>query len=343
MPPLCRSERVHIWKERGVYLRQLKTAVRYAMPALHRLLGPTKTARLIIAAKRWTSAVGPATNPSIDYKLSKELSALATGYAAKGVTQFPLSARMIELQNRLIAGTVARFFAKTTSLRAVSATEITETVAEFRKVFLRSPITRNFYGANFSSGLNLFCLARHLMPTKIVESGVYKGQSSYFLASACPRASVFAFDLSLAEVTHRTPGVIFYANDWMKTEIRCQPNNRDLCFFDDHQNQALRIIQAHERGFRHILFDDSWPIEVVFGCGGPPLPSVDMIIDGRLELNEAVEWVEGEMKWTYVHNREMSDLCERARGLIRAAHEVPSLYRETGIAPTSAYKFVELN
>jgi hypothetical protein len=324
-------------------LRRLKKVVRYAMPALNRLLGPKQTVRLVIAAKRWTSGVGPATNPSVDYKLPKELSALVAHHAAKGVTQFPLSARIIELQNKMIANTIAGFFAKTNSLNVVSAAEIEQTVAEFRKVFLCSPFTRNFYGANFPSGLNLFCIARHLMPTTIVESGVYKGQSSYFLASACPRAAVFAFDPSLAEVTYRTPGVVFYASDWMSTEIKYQPGTRDLCFFDDHQNQALRIIQAHERGFRHILFDDSWPIEVAFGCGGPPLPSVDMIVDNRLGLGEVVEWVEGEMKWTYVHNREMSDLCAHARALIRAAYEVPSLYRETGIAPTSAYKFVELN
>ena len=324
-------------------MRRLKTVVRYTMPALNRLLGPQKTARLVVAAKRWTSTQGPATNPSVDYNLSKELSALAACYAAKGVTQFPLSTRMVELQNKLIANAISGFFAKTASLRAVSAAEIAKTVAEFRSVFLGSPITRNFYGANFPSGLNLFCLARHLMPTTIVESGVYKGQSSYLLASACPGAMVLAFDPSLAEVAYRAPGVVFHANDWMSTEIKCQPNSRDLCFFDDHQNQALRIVQAHERGFRHILFDDSWPIEVAYGCSGPPLPSVDMIIDDRLELNEAVEWIEGETKWTYVHDREVSDLCSRARALIRAAHEVPSLYRETGIAPTSAYKFVELN
>lgn len=316
--------------------------MRRLLSVLRSLLTPSQEAHLDLAHSLPVMAQ-LIVNPSLEHQLSAELTNLAARYSAKGVALFPLSARMIEVQNQLIANAILPFFAQTNSLRAVSPTDVKKTVAEFREVFLASPITMNTGGANFPSGVNLFCIARHLAPTTIVESGVYKGQSSYYLVSACPHAAILAFDPDLTQMSYRSPGVAFYANDWMNTEVKCQPASNGFCFFDDHQNQALRIIQAFERGFRNILFDDSWPIEVVVGCGWPPLPSVDMVINDTLKPDETVEWIEGDKKWTYVHNKAMRDLCARARQLVKAAYEVPSLYRETGIAPTSAYKYVELH
>jgi hypothetical protein len=67
-----------------------------------------------------------------------------------------------------------------------------------------------------------------------------------------------------------------------------------------------------------------------------------MIMDNPLTPGEEVRWVEWGKIWTYTHTEELLRLCARARGLISAAYEVPSLYRECGLAPTSALKFVEL-
>ena len=267
---------------------------------------------------------------------------MAKRFADKNVSLFLLDRKMIERQNVLIARAIHAFFQGTQTYRSPDVESIVQLVDEFRTVFFQSPITMNVYGANFPSGVNLFLMARCLDPELVVESGVYKGQSSYFLASACPRAKVHAFDPNLQELSYRTPGVTYHEEDWMQSAVRCDRVGTGLCFFDDHQSQALRVIQAHERGFRHMIVDDSWPIETVIGCGWPPLPSIDMIMHSPLERGEVVKWIEAGKLWTYVHTDEMRELCARARRLIKAAYEVPSLYRQCGIAPTSAYKFVEL-
>lgn len=323
---------------------RLKEISRAALPIVRRTIGPQNTARLIRAAAKLNLA-SQSGRESLGHpspQLSKEVSELAANYASKRIGLFLLSPRMLSLQDRRIAEAIAQFFAQTNSLPSIGATQIAASVAEFRKVFLDSPVTGNVYGANFPSGVNLFCLARHLKPSLIVESGVYKGQSSYFLASACPTARVLAFDPNLSEVKHRAAGVVYNEHDWINTDVRCNAPDTGLCFFDDHQNQALRVIQAYERGFRHILFDDSWPIDVITGTGWPPLPSLDMVMNDTLEPDETVEWIEGDKKWRYSNDEKMRDLCTRARRLIKFACDVPTLYRECGIAPTSAYKYVEL-
>jgi hypothetical protein len=237
---------------------------------------------------------------------------------------------------------VHAFFRSTEAYRHSDVEAIVKHVGEFRDIYFKSPITMNIYGANFPSGVNLFLMARCLAPSLIVESGVYKGQSSYFLASACPRARVHAFDPNLQELCHRTPGVTYYEHDWANSEVKCDPVGTGLCFFDDHQNQAKRVIQAHQRGFRHLIVDDSWPIESVTGCGWPPLPSIDMVMNNPMAPGEVVQWVEPGKLWTFVNTDEIRELCAQARRLIKAAYDVPTLYRECGNAPTSVYKFVEL-
>lgn len=281
-------------------------------------------------------------NPVISDSLPPGVAEAVQRHAERRIALFVLDRKLIERQNTLIARAVHGFFSGTRTFRGIGVDGIARHVADFRDIYLASPITMNDGGANFPSGVNLFLMARCLAPGVIVESGVFKGQSSHFLAAACPRAKIHAFDPDLSGVVHRTPGVTYYAHDWMEADIRSEAGARGLCFFDDHINQAMRIVQAHERGFRHVLVDDSWPIEAP-GCGWPPIPSVDMIMGNPLAPGETVQWIESGKIWTYVHNDEMRELCDRARRLIRAAYEVPSLYRECGIAPTSAYKFVELN
>jgi hypothetical protein len=287
-------------------------------------------------------AVSAPMSPMRRSELSSADADLYGRHAERSVELFLLDPAMIRRQDLAIARAVHAFFSGTQAYRKISLDEIARQVGQFREVYLQSPITRNSGGANFPSGVNLYLMAHCLAPELIVESGVWRGQSSLFLAAACPQAQIHAFDPSLREVLHRSPSVTYHEHDWMGLEIICKPGSRGLCFFDDHQNQAVRILQAQARGFKYVVVDDSWPIEAITGCGWPPMPTVDMIMADSLAPDETVNWVEMGKQWTYVHTKELQDLCAQARRAIRAAYEVPSLYRECGIAPTSAYKFVEL-
>lgn len=302
------------------------------------VLAPTATPQEISP-----SAPQKKVNPSLEESLPPGVADLSNVYAERNMAIFLLDAEMIARQNDNVAKAVSAFFKKTNSFQGIDENTISKYVAEFRQHYLASPITMNVYGANFPSGVNLFLMARCFGGKLIVESGVYKGQSSYFLSCACQGIPIHSFDPNLNEVNYWAPGVTFHEHDWMDTDIACDPVGSGFGFFDDHQNQALRIVQAHQRGFRHLLFDDSWPLEAVIGCGHPPIPSIDMLIGPPLELGRVVKWVESGKLWTYIHDAEMQRLCDQARRLIKAAYDVPSLYRETGVGTTSAYKYVELH
>jgi hypothetical protein len=281
-------------------------------------------------------------NPFISDELPEDVAQLYTRYRERRITHFLLGQKNIGRQNTTIAQSVCAFFDRTDSLRGTPSEVLAAQISEFRDVYLNAPITMNNYGVHFSTGLFLFLIARRRDPTLVVESGVYKGLSTYLLSTACPEAELHAFDPNLNELSFRSANATYHSVDWMDCDIRCNPLRSSLVFFDDHQCQARRVIEAYGRGFRHLIFDDGWPIEAVIGCGWPPIPSVDMVMNDYLEMNETVQWIEDGKIWTYVHDQKMQRLCATARALISAAYDVPTLYRESGIGPTSAMKYIEL-
>src|SRR5262249_49908920 len=147
---------------------------------------------------------------------------------------------MLDRQNLALATRLQRFFQDTDTYRHIAVEDIVRCIVAYREIYLAAPIVHNQYGLNFTSGLCLFVMVRCLGPKMIVESGVSKGLSSSLLASACPTATIHAFDPNLSEVAFASPGVTYHAHDWMDMEIACGPDGRGLGFFDDHQSQALR-------------------------------------------------------------------------------------------------------
>ena len=284
----------------------------------------------------------PRSNLFISDEIPPAVAEISARYKQRRITHFLVGSKITDQQNALIAQSVRSFFDRTASLGGSSQEQLTAQISEFREVYLNAPITMNNYGVHFSTGLFLFLIARRRNPALILESGVYKGLSTYLLSAACQKSVLHAFDPNLNELTFRSSNANYHAMDWMQYDIECEPPGSGLVFFDDHQCQASRVVEAYDRGFRHLVFDDSWRIEAVMGCGWPPVPSIDMIMNESLEANEIVQWMEDGRIWTYVHDQDMQQLSAKARALISAAYDVPSLYRETGLGPTSAMTYVEL-
>jgi hypothetical protein len=307
-----------------------------------RLLHIGRSGAPVTATQPPSPARVPRPNLFISDEIPKAVAEVSARYKQRRITHFLIGPKITDRQNELIARSIRLFFDSTASLAGSPLEQLTAQISEFREVYLNAPITMNNYGVHFSTGLFLFLIARRRDPTLIVESGVYKGLSTYLLSAACPKAVLQAFDPNLTELVFRSANADYHATDWMQFDIQCEPSGSGLAFFDDHQCQARRVIEAYDRGFRHLLFDDSWPIEAVMGCGWPPVPSVDMVMDDTLEANETVQWMEDGRIWTYVHDLDMQKLCATARGLISTAYDIPSLYRESGLGPTSAMKYVEL-
>ena len=196
--------------------------------------------------------------------------------------------------------------------------------ADFWRTYVSRPFADNRGGSGFHNSFWLYLVTRRLAPSCIVESGVWKGQTTWFLEAASAGAEtppeVHGFDLNLGLLEHRSERANFYAHDWSEFDWSGIDidRSRALAFFDCHVDHARRIAEAHERGFRHLVFDDNPPARHLYAYRIPGFPTAHMLADGVDSARREYRW-----KWQGEERRYELDpeVCERAARLIEA-HEV---------------------
>jgi hypothetical protein len=213
-------------------------------------------------------------------------------------------------------------------------------VDEFLALYPDRPVTDNKGGSGFNDSLWIFVVARCLQPRLIVESGVFKGHTTWLLRQARPEAEIHCFDIDLTgRLVYRDRDAVLHECDWIEAPFPKVDGQSSLAFFDDHINQAKRIREAHERGFRHLLFDDNFPVYSLYATGGPPLPTLDMILDHELRPGTEVCWTRKGKDYTYTYREE--DVGP-ARELIERCHVLPDLSPLTRYSAGSGLTVVKL-
>ncbi|KAL6585039.1 hypothetical protein OROMI_004328 [Orobanche minor] len=146
---------------------------------------------------------------------------------------------------------------------------------EFVPIYETRPIQNNMYGMGFDHSFGLWFITRWLNPDLMIESGAFKGHSTWVLRQAMP-------DTPIVSLSPRHPGkylkkgpayvdgnctyfagkdfVDFGSMDWGRILRKhgIKDRSRVLVFFDDHQNELKRLKQALKAGFKHLVFEDNY-------------------------------------------------------------------------------------
>lgn len=162
-----------------------------------------------------------------------------------------------------------------------------ELVDEFLKVYLNKPYKHNKWGCRFMDSFFLYCYAKTINPETIVESGTYQGQTSWLFEQACPKAMIYSFDISHWKLKKKTKWVIYKKYDWAKAPPQTYGSMdgsdcNSMIFFDDHINQMQRLEEAKERGFKHLFFDDNYPLDKIDFTENVPLPTLSCYGIGKV-------------------------------------------------------------
>ncbi len=88
-----------------------------------------------------------------------------------------------------------------------------------------APSPENEGGSGFHNLFWLQVVARALAPALVVESGVWKGQGTWALRRAVPRAELHAFDVDLSQLVYRDASVEFHEQDWLDSDVQA-PESR---------------------------------------------------------------------------------------------------------------------
>jgi hypothetical protein len=116
----------------------------------------------------------------------------------------------------------------------------------------------------------LYYWVRELAPKLIVESGTWRGFSTWVLRQAAPRARIVSMDPIFALGYCIDPAKLgkgYWPADLERTgsDFSCggfefiDKPVPSLVLFDDHQNKIFRLQQAIQKGFQHVIFDDNLP------------------------------------------------------------------------------------
>lgn len=146
---------------------------------------------------------------------------------------------------------------------------------EFIPIYETRPIKNNMHGMGFDHSFGLWFIARWLKPELMMESGAFKGHSTWVLRQAMP-------DTPIISLTPRHPEkylkkgpayvdgnctyfagkdfVDFGSVDWRSVMAKhgIKDISKVLIFFDDHQNELKRLKQAMKAGFKHLVFEDNY-------------------------------------------------------------------------------------
>ncbi|XP_021862866.1 uncharacterized protein [Spinacia oleracea] len=146
---------------------------------------------------------------------------------------------------------------------------------EFVPIYESRPIKNNMFGMGFDHSFGLWFIARWLKPDLMIESGAFKGHSTWVLRQAMPNTRIISVTPRHPEkYLKKGPAYVdqnctYFAGkdfvdfgnvDWKSVMKKhgVTDLSRVLIFFDDHQSELKRLKQALKAGFRHIVFEDNY-------------------------------------------------------------------------------------
>jgi len=213
-------------------------------------------------------------------------------------------------------------------------------VKKFCLSYLKSPFREQSGGSRFNNLLWLSLLSRASAPTVIIDSGTFKGASAWALSLGAPNAEVWSFDIDLSQVKWKVPGVRYREQDWAESDLGERLGSRTLIYFDDHVDQARRLLEAHERGVGLAIFDDDFPVfpALQMAHGGNSFPKIEFVLSDELRCEKEIAWTTGHRTFRWPVDVAYLD---RARDVIAVSERLPDTSSITGVHQTP-YRVVKM-
>lgn len=208
--------------------------------------------------------------------------------------------------------------------------DIRAEIESFYEAYLTSGFRDPIGGSGFNNLLWIYLITAAYAPAVAIDSGTFKGASAWTMKLAAPDAAILSFDIDLTQLTARAPDVIYLEQDWASFDWSGYDLSESLAYFDDHVDQAKRLLEAKARGIPLCLFDDDMNVFNFPGMahGGFSIPKVEFVMDDALRQEKDVRWLEGKRE----HVWEVDvDYLDAAKATIAAADRPPSTSNICGV------------
>ena len=186
-----------------------------------------------------------------------------------------------------------------------------------------------------------------LDPNIYVESGFYKGSSLHAVCKAKSLRRIIGFDPDHSNFKVVLPDhldVSLIKSDFAEYNFQQEDLSSSLIYFDDHINSAQRILQASDKGFKNLIFDDSCGLTGTVERVYPSMPSlffiehIDKISEGdeifwSIKKNLTYKFLDlfnvvinkGKIYLRFKFDKTTIQLCHEAKRRISSINRMPDL------------------
>lgn len=246
----------------------------------------------------------------------------------------------LQSMHAAMARQIAEWLGSQSLFEVKAAIDIEAEIAAFYDAYLVSPFRLQLGESRYNNCLWLYLLARAIAPELIIDSGTYTGASSWALSLGAPQAKVVSFDIDLSNLRLRLPGVDYVEKDWTSFDLAPYAGRSVLAYFDDHVDQARRLIEARDRNIPLAVFDDDFTLGAfpAMAHDGAALPKLEFVLDESLRDGDEIVWRNRGRLARWRIDRAYLD---KARDAIARTERVPNTSLITGIHQTP-YRVVKI-
>lgn len=178
--------------------------------------------------------------------------------------------------------------------------DLVEALDEFGALYAERPIQANVGGMQFNHCFATWFMLRRLRPSVVIESGVYRGQSTWLIERACPEAAIVCVDVHFGALAHRSSRAAYIQKDFSEIDWSSHDLSNAVAIFDDHQNAYRHLKEMAWVGVRYAIFDDNYSV----GAGDCYSPRQILAATGHERLAES-QYFGGPRAWLRrkVHQR----------------------------------------
>ena len=138
--------------------------------------------------------------------------------------------------------------------------EILQQLEIFKDLYKHRPIKENIDGMRFQHMFATYFILKKLNPSFIIESGVFKGQSTWLIENTLPNSEILSIDIDLSKREYISKKAKYSNIDFKNQDFSNIPKDT-LVFLDDHVNHYERLQQAKFFNIKNIILEDNYLAE----------------------------------------------------------------------------------
>ena len=119
-----------------------------------------------------------------------------------------------------------------------SSGRLQDDIAEFLELYERRPIRHNEGGVQEVGAFTLWYFLKRIEPELVIESGVWKGQTTWLIEQTLPDSRLICFDPNRRMRVYQSDAAEYPHGDFAGYRRPPLDSDRALVFFDDHRTRS---------------------------------------------------------------------------------------------------------